>query len=381
MFFDDDIKGRRVPEKTLCLTYDDGPGESPGSLDGPGPRTRLLGEFLRACGVRATFFVMGKHAAEFPETVAALHAMGHLIGNHTETHPGLVALAESGGDVVGEVSRAAERVRPFAGGGPVFFRAPYGNWRQTVAPENTEDRPSSVIAETLNASGRFPDHVGPVNWDIAAGDWDCWRQGLSGRECAERYLEDIETRLRGIVLMHDSSEEDHVRPRNRALEMARVLVPELFRRGYRFIGLDQVPQVRSATRVTTLAALGTPDGGALALEHRHSDVVILRERPDGWREAFGLVPVAAGRVALRARNGLYISAPSADPARTEVLAEGRSIGAAQTFVAEPSSDRLIFRSLADAYLTLDDDGRLTATQKRAAAVPLSLETRFGPRPL
>jgi peptidoglycan/xylan/chitin deacetylase (PgdA/CDA1 family) len=42
------------PPKTLCLTFDDGPGETIG--DGPGPKTLKLAKFLNKNGIRATFF-------------------------------------------------------------------------------------------------------------------------------------------------------------------------------------------------------------------------------------------------------------------------------------------------------------------------------------
>ena len=39
-----------VPAKTLCLTYDDGPGATTGN--GPGPRTAQLAEYLHNEGIR-----------------------------------------------------------------------------------------------------------------------------------------------------------------------------------------------------------------------------------------------------------------------------------------------------------------------------------------
>ncbi|MGH7192455.1 MAG: hypothetical protein ACREJM_02855, partial [Candidatus Saccharimonadales bacterium] len=60
---------------------------------------------------------------------------------------------------------------------------------------------------------------------------------------------------RGIVLLHDSSEEDDVRPRNRTFEMTRLLAPRLKARGYRFVRLDEIPRVRhAAQRTQELAA-------------------------------------------------------------------------------------------------------------------------------
>jgi peptidoglycan/xylan/chitin deacetylase (PgdA/CDA1 family) len=247
MFFDQDLKGDRLPAQTLCLTYDDGPGETEG--DGPGPHTLELGRYLFEQDIQATFFVVGRHAEGRDGLLRRLREWGHLVGNHTWSHPGLVALALAGGDVVGEVGRTAALIAPYVAGDVIFFRAPYGNWREKAGPDSAEDKATSIVADRLNRSGRFGDHVGPVNWDVCAEDWECWRHGLPAEECARRYLEEIDRVGRGIVLMHDSSEEEALRARNRALQATKLMVPVLKDRGYRFVRLDAVPQVQSAVRI------------------------------------------------------------------------------------------------------------------------------------
>src|SRR5204862_455355 len=107
MLLDGDIKGTELPPKTLCLTYD----------DGPGPHTRELGRFLSDEGISAAFFVVGRHAEGQEDVLRELRDCGHLIGNHTYSHPGLATLAKAGGDVVGEVARADAVIRPFVTGG------------------------------------------------------------------------------------------------------------------------------------------------------------------------------------------------------------------------------------------------------------------------
>jgi peptidoglycan/xylan/chitin deacetylase (PgdA/CDA1 family) len=232
MFQHQDFKGIDLPPKTLCLTYDDGPGRE----------TRELGRYLFDEGISATFFVIGRHAESQPELLAQLVAWGHLVGNHTYSHPGLVALAESGGDVVEEIARTDRLLRPHLRNGTTFFRAPYGNWRQKV-PGTEQDCRTSIVADILNRSGRFSHYVGPINWDISAADYDFWQRGASAHECADAYLKEIDRVGRGIVLMHDSSEDPEVQPRNRAYATTQLLVPTLKAQGYRFVSLDAVPQV------------------------------------------------------------------------------------------------------------------------------------------
>jgi peptidoglycan/xylan/chitin deacetylase (PgdA/CDA1 family) len=238
MLLDGDINGYDLPPRTLCLTYD----------DGPGPHTRELGEFLFREGVRAAFFVMGRHAAADRETLRKLSGWGHLIGNHTYSHPGLLALVHSGGDVVGELARTDALIREFVGTEFVLFRPPYGNWRAQTRPGGPEDAPDSPVARLLRASGRFADYVGPVKWDIVAEDWACWERGIAVRDCARSHLGAVGRAGRGILLLHDSSDDERLVARNRTAELTVRLVPELKRRGYRFVGLDEVPQVRAAAR-------------------------------------------------------------------------------------------------------------------------------------
>ncbi|HTU91565.1 MAG TPA: polysaccharide deacetylase family protein [Gemmataceae bacterium] len=231
MFLHQDLKGNRLPRGTVCFTYD----------DGPGPDTLELGRYLFEQEIAATFFVVGSHAEKDRDVLAQFQQWSHLIGNHTYSHPGLVSLALAGGDVVEELARTDRIIRPYLSGQTVYFRAPYGNWREKVRPDSDEDKATSVIADILNRSGKFTDYLGPVNWDIVAEDWECWRQGISAEECARRYLAETERVGGGIILMHDSSEEESLRPRNRTMQMTKTLVPHLKERGYRFVQLDAVP--------------------------------------------------------------------------------------------------------------------------------------------
>src|SRR5262249_12026479 len=153
--------------------------------DGPGVHTAELGAYLAAQEIGATFFVVGAHAKGQQEVLRELRDEGHLIGNHTFTHPGLANFARAGGDVVGELTRTHEIIEPYALGPSTYFRPPYGNWRETESP------PYSSVAERLNESGQFRGYIGPVNWDITGEDWECWRQGMLPEAAARKYLDEI----------------------------------------------------------------------------------------------------------------------------------------------------------------------------------------------
>jgi peptidoglycan/xylan/chitin deacetylase (PgdA/CDA1 family) len=104
--------GRRG--RYVALTFDDGPSSYT-------PRVLRL---LRRAHARATFFVIGRRAAAWPELVRAESLLG-AVGNHTWTHPRLVSLARR--DVIRQLLRTqAAIVRATGGVRPVLFRPPYG---------------------------------------------------------------------------------------------------------------------------------------------------------------------------------------------------------------------------------------------------------------
>src|SRR5580700_9110131 len=65
----------------IALTFDDGPND---------PCTHQLLEILAEHQLRASFFMIGRFVCQRPDIVRAVHQAGHVIGNHTMTHPWLV---------------------------------------------------------------------------------------------------------------------------------------------------------------------------------------------------------------------------------------------------------------------------------------------------
>src|SRR5271154_750331 len=71
--------------RQIALTYDDGPND---------PHTQRLLEVLAKHEVHATFFLIGRHARQRPEIARAISDAGHVVGNHTLTHPLLIFNSE-----------------------------------------------------------------------------------------------------------------------------------------------------------------------------------------------------------------------------------------------------------------------------------------------
>lgn len=342
MFLDVAIVGDRLPPGMLCFTYDDGPGRTEGPEDVPGPRTAELGAYLQSMGVPATFFAVGKFARESGEILAGLRSRGHLVANHTFDHPSLPGFVARGGDARGQLARTDEAIGEPVEGRVTFVRAPYGDWW-------LQGQARSNVAADLNRSAMARSHVGPIGWDIDAGDVGFWRDDRPAEDCARAYMEAIEQTGRGIVLMHDSTADiDAIRARNRALGMARVLVPELRHRGFRFVRLDSVPQVASAARVTALWTLIAADGSRVSVPPGGEEVTF-DSGPDLAPDAIlGAVPLGADRWALRAANGLFLASRNGG----EVIADAQAPGSAVSLTVEPrGGKRIALRISEGTYLS------------------------------
>lgn len=232
MYENDMLTGSSLGGKTLCLTFDDGPGHTDSPEPESGPRTVEIARYLHSQGIRATFFMVGKFAVELPAIMREVQELGHLIANHTYDHVSLVDCATKGHDVVSQISRTDGLIRTWVDGSVVFFRPPYGHW-------------DHVVARILNADSAVSlGHVGPIGWDIDGGDWFCWQQGIDPSQCADLYMRQIVLRGKGIILMHDcTADMEDVKLANRTLEVIRILVPNLKRQGYKFVRIDEIPDI------------------------------------------------------------------------------------------------------------------------------------------
>lgn len=212
-------RGLDLPSKAITLTFDDGPAS----------RTLELAQYLHAEGIRATFFVVGYQAANRLPVLNTLQQLGHLVANHTNAHPAMT----NTNNPVAEVQALDTLIAPYITSGIHLFRAPYGDW-------------SGTVASILNSAG-LKKYVGSILWDVGgaltsrySADWNCWSKGHSVASCGQGYLNEIEDRGRGIVLMHDSH--------SKTVDMVKWLVPRIKSRGFRFVRLDQVPNIGAAIR-------------------------------------------------------------------------------------------------------------------------------------
>ena len=129
--------------RELALTFDDGPNDA---------ATPQLLELMARHNVRATFFLIGGFARQRPDLVRAIRAAGHLIGNHTMTHPKL-SLTPAG-RVRQELKECSAVLEDITGEAVAYFRPPFGARRPVVLR----------MARELGLT--------PVTWNVTAFDWN-----------------------------------------------------------------------------------------------------------------------------------------------------------------------------------------------------------------
>ncbi len=107
----------------IALTFDDGPNPS---------ATPMLLDLLDRHKVRASFFLMGEHVRAFPALAKEIATRGHVIGNHTDTHPKLTFLSPA--RIQRELSRCDEAIEVATGLKPRWMRPPFGFRGPQLAP-------------------------------------------------------------------------------------------------------------------------------------------------------------------------------------------------------------------------------------------------------
>ena len=218
LVYEGQVRGNTLPDRTLHLTFD----------DGPGTRTTELAEYLATQGIHATFFINGVNVDGRQRAVDAIVGRGHTLANHTQSHQLLPTLPSE--RVLREIAETDAIIQAAQPGGHHYLRAPYAGWTES-------------LQRTLTGSEQAA-YLVPIHWDIgtrttsaSAADWDCWSKGISVERCGDLYMAEIRSKGRGIVLVHDIH--------GRTVDMTKYIVPKLLAEGFTFAALSEVPSVQT----------------------------------------------------------------------------------------------------------------------------------------
>lgn len=188
--------------KTAYLTFDDGPDDK---------NTLEILDILAKNDVKATFYVLGRNAKLYPQTVERMFKEGHAIGNHSYDHD-YNRLYPSSDNFLAEMEEADEAIHEIIGMRPLIVRAPGGRIGNFTA----------AYEHMLEENG-YVEH----DWNVSSAD------AAPNHPVARDFIDNIDSQTddgkeSAIILMHCS--EGH--------EETVAALPEIIRilkeKGYQF---------------------------------------------------------------------------------------------------------------------------------------------------
>src|SRR5882672_1106759 len=160
--------GLERASKQIALTYDDGPND---------PHTLKLLEVLARHDVRATFFMIGRYVRQRPDIAHEVARAGHVIGNHSMTHPLLIF--QSAARTRTELVECRTALTEAVGEHSNLFRPPFGGRRPA----------------TLRIAGDLG--LETIMWNVTGYDWNT--------PPAAQVEKKVIRKMRGgdVILLHD----------------------------------------------------------------------------------------------------------------------------------------------------------------------------------
>lgn len=235
--------GKGIAEKSLVLTFDDGPDPiwTPKILD-----------VLKKYNIPGAFFVVGQQAEQYPELIKEMSKQGLVVGNHTYTHPNISTISHL--RLRREINATERIIESAYGRKTIFFRAPY----------DTDTSPSSLDQVVpLSVATKLGYKI--VGANIDSEDWE--KPGVN------QIIKNIENGLHNpdnhIIVMHDAGGD-----RSQTVDALDRIIPELQKKGYKFISL---PEASGFGYAEVMPGLGSDEWWAIT-----ATKIIMAIRRWGW---------------------------------------------------------------------------------------------------
>jgi peptidoglycan/xylan/chitin deacetylase (PgdA/CDA1 family) len=198
-------------QKVIALTFDDGPDAS---------ETGLILNLLKQYNARCTFFAIGKRIATYPEVAKMVVADGHELANHTYNHV-YFKRPISEQQVHQELELTEKEIIKVSGKGSSLFRPPGGMYDET-------------LIDVANQMG-----LKPILWSWHQDTRDWNRPGVYS--ISSKVIRNA--RNGDIVLFHD-----HVHGQSQTRQALKTILPELQKKGFRFVTVSELIKLSDTQR-------------------------------------------------------------------------------------------------------------------------------------
>jgi peptidoglycan-N-acetylglucosamine deacetylase len=194
--------------RQIALTFDDGPSFK---------YSMKVLDILKKEKVKATFFIVGQKAEEFPEILKMMADGGHELENHTYYHSRLNGLTDN--KLLEELDETSKAINRITGRKVAYFRPPFGVF-DAAQRKLIEKAGYKMVLWTVNADDFY--HIG-------------W-----GMRTAKSIEKKVLLGVRGgdVVLAHDDSKQ--------LVEALPVIIDSLKKRGYTFVTLSELVEIKRA---------------------------------------------------------------------------------------------------------------------------------------
>lgn len=187
-------------EKVLYLTFDCGYEN--------GYTSKVL-DVLKEKNIKAAFFCTLDEIESEPELIARMIKEGHIVGNHSSTHPSFAEISRE--KMAKEIEKCDNFLRTNFGYTSKYFRFPKGEYSESAL-------------ELVGSLGFVS-----VFWSLSYSDWD-----VNNQKGAEYAFEKVTSRIHpgAIILLHSVS-SDNANALGRIIDYAA-------EKGYKFDSLDHI---------------------------------------------------------------------------------------------------------------------------------------------
>jgi len=204
----------------IALTYDDGPNE---------PHTLRLLEVLARYDVRATFFLIGRYVQQRPDIAREIVKAGHVVGNHTFSHPLLTF--KSSAEIRQELTACRSALQDAVGEHSNLFRPPFGGRRPAVLR----------IARELELE--------PVMWNVTGHDWNAPpAEAIEGKVAKQMHGGDV-------ILLHDGGHKQMGADRSQTVLATEQLIKRYKSEGYEFVTVPQMLMGNNRKKLKQIVAV------------------------------------------------------------------------------------------------------------------------------